>query len=231
MPRKVQLAAGYDVWMGNVRGNRFSRLHESLDPDADEAFWRYSWQHHAAIDLPASLEYVAHATGQASFAYVGYSQGTTMALAALSSEPLVRARISHAALLAPVAFTAHMRSPLFGLMAYLRVEQVSGRLEIGGVLTRSALQGGAGTTQRVHIAMHAGRRMPHARCVMWEGLGMHAVMNMHISSVRSAPLASNGTLKMHRLLWRVAAACNVQAFTTHAPMHGVDAAVQAHARL
>lgn len=114
--------------MGNVRGNRFSRQHETLDPDTDEAFWHFSWQHHAAYDLPASLEYVAHATGQATFPYIGYSQGTTIALAALASEPNVRARISHAVLLAPVAFTANMRSPVFKLMAFLRIERVGNLL-------------------------------------------------------------------------------------------------------
>jgi pimeloyl-ACP methyl ester carboxylesterase len=73
------LCVGYDVWMTNVRGNRFSRNHTSLDPDSPTdagPFWAFSWDHHAATDLPAAVEHVVAATGVERMLYVGYSQAS-----------------------------------------------------------------------------------------------------------------------------------------------------------
>lgn len=34
----------YDAWFINLRGNRYSRQHESLEADSDLAFWDFSFE-------------------------------------------------------------------------------------------------------------------------------------------------------------------------------------------
>ena len=56
---------GYDVWLGNFRGNSYSRAHLSLNPDVDNEYWRFTWDEMARHDLPAMLDYVMEETGKA----------------------------------------------------------------------------------------------------------------------------------------------------------------------
>lgn len=65
---------GYDVWIGNVRGNKYSRSHSYLDPDNQIEFWDFSWHHIGIYDLPAMIDYVLEQTGQENLFYVGHSQ-------------------------------------------------------------------------------------------------------------------------------------------------------------
>ena len=48
---------GYDVWLGNSRGNAFSRNHTGFSP-ASAAFWDFSFDDMAAYDLPAVIDYI-----------------------------------------------------------------------------------------------------------------------------------------------------------------------------
>lgn len=65
---------GYDVWLGNVRGNRFSRKHTSLDPDRDDTFWDWGWDEHAAFDIPSMVDKALSVSGADTLQYIGYSQ-------------------------------------------------------------------------------------------------------------------------------------------------------------
>ncbi|GMH25694.1 hypothetical protein Nepgr_027537 [Nepenthes gracilis] len=63
--------SGFDVWIANTRGTRFSRTHVSLDPNNHE-FWNWSWDELVAYDLPATIDFVYQSTGQ-KIDYVGHS--------------------------------------------------------------------------------------------------------------------------------------------------------------
>ncbi|MEQ2206640.1 hypothetical protein XENOCAPTIV_000993, partial [Xenoophorus captivus] len=69
--------AGYDVWIGNSRGNTWSRKHQTLSPDLED-FWRFSYDEMALKDLPAVVNHILKVTGQEQIFYVGHSQGTTI---------------------------------------------------------------------------------------------------------------------------------------------------------
>lgn len=48
---------GYDVWLGNSRGNQFSMAHVEYTIEDDE-FWEFSWDEMGLYDLPAMLNFV-----------------------------------------------------------------------------------------------------------------------------------------------------------------------------
>ena len=83
---------GYDLWMNNSRGNRYSRDHSYLDPDERGAdvpaeFWKFSFHELAIYDQPAAWEYIQNYTKAKKITYIGHSQGTTQMFAALSENP------------------------------------------------------------------------------------------------------------------------------------------------
>ncbi|KAG9447900.1 hypothetical protein H6P81_014028 [Aristolochia fimbriata] len=104
---------GYDVWISNTRGTRFSRRHTTLDV-SDPAYWVWSWDELVEYDLPATFNFIQHQTGQ-KINYVGHSMGTLIALASFAEGKLVD-QLKSAALLSPIAYLSHMSTHL-GLLA------------------------------------------------------------------------------------------------------------------
>ncbi len=76
-------------------------------------------------DMPAMWSYVLSAAGMPSLSYVGHSQGTTVLLAALSSQPGLCDRLDRAVLLAPVAEAKHISSVPLLAMAAMGTDSVS----------------------------------------------------------------------------------------------------------
>ncbi|KAK7276492.1 hypothetical protein RIF29_17632 [Crotalaria pallida] len=100
---------GFDVWIANTRGTKYSRQHTSLPINSSD-YWNWSWDELVAYDLPATFQYVQDQTGQ-KLHYVGHSQGTLVALAAFSKDQLLN-MLRSAALLSPIAYVGQMTSPL-----------------------------------------------------------------------------------------------------------------------
>ncbi|KAJ1563071.1 cholesterol esterase [Cladochytrium tenue] len=96
----VLAEAGYDVWLGNTRGNKYSCKHTTLKP-TDEAFWDFGLDHLALFDLKSSVEYITALTGVPSLSYIGFSQGTMQGFSALSMSPQLNKLINLFIALAP----------------------------------------------------------------------------------------------------------------------------------
>ncbi|CAH2097296.1 unnamed protein product [Euphydryas editha] len=67
--------ACYDLWVGNQRGNYYSRRHVRLNPDRDSEFWKFSVDEVGLYDIPATIDYVLKYTQEEKLNYIGYSQG------------------------------------------------------------------------------------------------------------------------------------------------------------
>ncbi|PGH36600.1 esterase/lipase [[Emmonsia] crescens] len=91
---------GYDVWLGNNRGNKYSKKSISHAPSST-AFWNFSMDQFAFHDIPDSIEYILSVTSQKALSYIGFSQGTAQAFATLSIHPTLNQKINLFIALAP----------------------------------------------------------------------------------------------------------------------------------
>ncbi|XP_022827914.1 gastric triacylglycerol lipase-like [Spodoptera litura] len=116
---------GFDVWLGNSRGNKYCEKHVTLNNTLSE-FWHFSWEEIAVKDLPAMIDYILQKTGLTSLYYVGHSQGTTTGYVLCAMKPEYNDKINIMFSLAPEAWMGHLRSPIVkmfspahNLLAYL----------------------------------------------------------------------------------------------------------------
>ncbi|KAL0077059.1 Alpha/Beta hydrolase protein [Phycomyces blakesleeanus] len=102
---------GYDVWLGNARGNKYSQNHLKLNP-RHQQFWEFSINEFAMIDLPDVVDYILKITGAPNLTYIGFSQGTAQAFAGLSVNPKLNQKINLFIALAPATAPKGLRHPL-----------------------------------------------------------------------------------------------------------------------
>lgn len=107
---------GYDVWMGNARGNKHSRSHDRLTP-SDAEFWDFSWHEIGYYDLPAMIDYALQVSDSETLKYIGHSQGTTVFFVMAAERPEYNDKVALMIALSPVAYMTHMKSPLVRLLA------------------------------------------------------------------------------------------------------------------
>ncbi|NXA04311.1 LIPM Lipase, partial [Sapayoa aenigma] len=103
--------AGYDIWIGNNRGNSWSRQHMYLSIDQEE-FWDFSFHEMAMYDLPAMVDFILRINGRQKLFYVGHGQGNSLGFIAFSSMPHLARKIKLFFALAPLYTFHDARGPV-----------------------------------------------------------------------------------------------------------------------
>lgn len=91
---------GYDVWLGNNRGNKYSKKHVTHNPNSI-AFWNFSIDDFALYDIPDTINYILYIVSQKDLVYIGFSQGSAQAFATLSINPELNKKVRLFIALAP----------------------------------------------------------------------------------------------------------------------------------
>ncbi|XP_022128798.2 lipase 3 [Pieris rapae] len=128
-------AQGYDVWMGNNRGNKYSRMNINISP-SDKKFWDYSFHEIGYYDLPAMIDFVLEKTSKPSLTFVGHSQGTSVFYVLTSLRPEYNQKVNLMLALSSVAWMSNVVSPPIRLVGLLnkQLESVSSALGINELL-------------------------------------------------------------------------------------------------
>jgi pimeloyl-ACP methyl ester carboxylesterase len=116
-PALVLARGGYDVWLGNNRGNRWSEKHTTLS-SKDKAFWDFDWEDMGTKDTPAVIDFILGKTGFSKINYIGHSEGTTQIMAGASLIPdYYKAKMNVCVMLAPPAAMKNNSVAIFNLLS------------------------------------------------------------------------------------------------------------------
>jgi len=102
---------GFDVWLGNNRGNYYSKKHKTLSADS-KAFWDFSFHEFAMYDIPAMIDYITQATNRPKIHYIGHSEGTMIGFAGFSENEIVANQIETFTALCPVASLIYIQGAI-----------------------------------------------------------------------------------------------------------------------
>jgi pimeloyl-ACP methyl ester carboxylesterase len=114
------LEQGYDLWVGNNRGNKYSQGHS--DPTISKTnYWNFSWDEMGLYDTPANYKFILnhYKTDEKEeyrqINYIGHSEGTSQMFVAGLDESTAEFMTKHTrsyVALAPVVYMDHVKSKI-----------------------------------------------------------------------------------------------------------------------
>ncbi|XP_043465860.1 lipase 1-like [Leptopilina heterotoma] len=128
---------GYDVWLGNHRGNRFSRKHKTLVSYGFK-FWNFSFHEIGLYDHPAMIDFILKETKEKRLFHVCHSEGCTELFVMASLRPEYNQKIKLSVNLSPSVLYGHAPLTLRSvfMFSYL-LQEVFGRLGYIKVLDKN----------------------------------------------------------------------------------------------
>ncbi|KAH3903432.1 related to Probable lipase C1672.09 [Saccharomycodes ludwigii] len=102
---------GYDVWLGNNRGNSYSRKHINYEVN-EQKFWDFSLDEYAIFDIPDTIDYILELTYQEKIIYIGFSQGASQGFASLSINPNLSKKFKIFIGLSPAMIPKNLNHPI-----------------------------------------------------------------------------------------------------------------------
>lgn len=112
---------GYDVWLGNTRGNKYSSRHLFKNRD-DLDFFNFGIDEAATIDLPTFIKYVLEQTKQKQLYLICHSQSTSFYAAAMGdprTSSIIKPKIKGAILLNPTLNLSGIQQYWVNWLGYL----------------------------------------------------------------------------------------------------------------
>lgn len=121
---------GYDVWLGNARGTRYSNNHTTLDNKSFE-YWDFSFHEVAVKDLPSCIDYILELTNNEQISYIGHSQGATVFFVLMSQLPEYNKKINVMYAMAPILSIKFIQHPftLFYGKYYRQIQNIANFLK------------------------------------------------------------------------------------------------------
>ncbi|XP_063238149.1 lipase 1-like isoform X2 [Bacillus rossius redtenbacheri] len=174
--------AGFDVWLGNWRGNFYSQKHSNKFISRQE-FWNFSWHEMGVHDLPAFIDKILHETGRPQLSLVGFSMGAAAFLVLASQKPQYNDKVSASVWVAPAAFLQHTSTSFMGYFftGAQALQSLLAAVDIFQVLPRYSVWG------KLFLMLCANDRVTNSVCTaIYSLIGGHNPSNLNKSVLATA---------------------------------------------